>query len=157
MRCFYHRDKEAVGICKSCGKGVCAECAVDLDKGLACRSRCEESTRSIIALIDRNIQLAAAVPSAQIVPSSQPMPTPAQSADYVAAQLSTHIRSTHQFRWASGTLNLLIGLSLLGAGIVQGPLLLDFLGLWFLVFGAVTLFQTHRSSRQPRLSKTVTQ
>jgi hypothetical protein len=28
MRCFYHHDKEAVGSCKSCGKGLCPECAV---------------------------------------------------------------------------------------------------------------------------------
>jgi|HubBroStandDraft_1064217.scaffolds.fasta_scaffold425520_1 hypothetical protein len=52
MRCFYHEDKQAVGICKSCGKGVCQECAVDFTKGLACRGHCEESVRSIIQKID---------------------------------------------------------------------------------------------------------
>lgn len=57
MRCFYHQDKDAVGTCKSCGKGLCAECAVDLGKGLACRGRCEADARAVISLIDRNIQL----------------------------------------------------------------------------------------------------
>lgn len=57
MRCFYHQDKDAVGSCKSCGKGVCAECAADLGKGLACRGRCEDDVRALISLIDRNIQL----------------------------------------------------------------------------------------------------
>src|SRR5262245_36948140 len=37
MRCFNHNDRESVGTCKSCSKGLCAECAVDLGHGLACR------------------------------------------------------------------------------------------------------------------------
>ncbi|MBP7275989.1 MAG: hypothetical protein KBA51_07280, partial [Kiritimatiellae bacterium] len=35
MKCFNHEDRDAVGTCKSCGKGVCRECAVDMGKGLA--------------------------------------------------------------------------------------------------------------------------
>jgi len=57
MRCFYHHEKEAVGTCKSCGKGLCSDCAVDLGKGLACRERCEEEAKAVIQLIDRNIRL----------------------------------------------------------------------------------------------------
>jgi hypothetical protein len=57
MRCFYHHDKDAVGSCKSCGKGLCAECAADLGKGLACRGRCEADVQALISVIDRNIQL----------------------------------------------------------------------------------------------------
>lgn len=57
MRCFYHQDKDAVGSCKSCSKGLCAECAADLGKGLACRGRCEADVQAVISLIDRNIQL----------------------------------------------------------------------------------------------------
>lgn len=57
MRCFYHQDKDAVGSCKSCGKGLCAECAADLGKGLACRGRCEEDVRAVVALVERNIKL----------------------------------------------------------------------------------------------------
>jgi len=57
MRCFYHHDREAVGSCKSCGKGLCPECAVDLTKGLACRGRCEADAKAVIQLVERNIQL----------------------------------------------------------------------------------------------------
>jgi hypothetical protein len=57
MRCYYHENKEAVGTCKSCGKGLCRECAVDLGKGLACRGRCETDAQAVIQLIDRNIHL----------------------------------------------------------------------------------------------------
>jgi hypothetical protein len=56
MRCFHHAEREADGTCKSCGKGVCSECAVDLDRGLACRGRCEANARAIIDLVERNIQ-----------------------------------------------------------------------------------------------------
>ena len=57
MRCFYHQEKEAVGTCRSCGKGLCPECAADLTKGLACRGRCEDDVRAVIELVDRNIKL----------------------------------------------------------------------------------------------------
>jgi len=68
MRCFYHEDKDSVGSCKSCGKGLCRECAVDLTKGLACCGRCEADAQALIQLIDRNIQLSAT--STNIIKSS---------------------------------------------------------------------------------------
>lgn len=69
MRCFYHEDKEAVGSCKSCGKGICRECAVDLVKGLACRGHCEADAQELIQFIDRNIQLSAT--STNLIQSSR--------------------------------------------------------------------------------------
>ena len=57
MHCFYHQDREAVGTCKSCGKGLCPECAVDLTRGLACRGRCEADVRALIQLIEHHIQI----------------------------------------------------------------------------------------------------
>ena len=156
MRCFYHQDKEAVGTCKSCRKGVCIDCAVDLGKGLACRSRCEDTARALIALIDRNIQLSTAAPMTYVVASPAPMRAPSQAPDYVATRLSSHIRSTRQFRWLSGTLYLIIAVTLLAAGLTQQLVLLDVLGAVLFVFGVVTLFQAQRSSRQPRLSETLT-
>jgi hypothetical protein len=57
MKCFYHTGQDAVGTCKSCDKGLCPDCAVDLGKGLACRDRCEADVRSMIALIDTNIEV----------------------------------------------------------------------------------------------------
>ena len=56
MRCFYHQDREAIGSCKSCGKGLCPECAVDLGKGLACRGRCEADAQAVIQLIEQNVR-----------------------------------------------------------------------------------------------------
>ncbi len=57
MKCFLHHDQDAVGACKSCGKGLCPHCAVDLGKGLACRQHCEAAVEALIGLIDYNLQM----------------------------------------------------------------------------------------------------
>lgn len=56
MRCFRHAQSEAVGTCKQCFKGVCADCAIDTGIGLACSPACQEEIKSIKALVDRNKQ-----------------------------------------------------------------------------------------------------
>ena len=58
MKCFYHNDKDAVGICKSCEKGLCIDCAIDLGKGLACKNHCEEDVNKIIDYSQENIKFA---------------------------------------------------------------------------------------------------
>ncbi|WP_242113029.1 DUF2180 family protein [Luteimonas aquatica] len=41
MQCYQHHDRAAVGVCRGCGKGVCAEgCAEDLGFGLSCSNDC---------------------------------------------------------------------------------------------------------------------
>jgi hypothetical protein len=52
VNCFYHQNEPAIGICKSCGKGVCRECAVDFTQGLACRGRCEDDVQTRIRQIN---------------------------------------------------------------------------------------------------------
>lgn len=52
MRCFNHGVRPAVGICKACGRGLCASCAADLGRALACRGRCEEEALRIVQLVD---------------------------------------------------------------------------------------------------------
>jgi len=64
MRCYYHRDRDAVGLCKSCGKGLCDACQTDLGQGLACKDRCEEIVRGLIALIEHNVR---ATPTAKVL------------------------------------------------------------------------------------------
>jgi hypothetical protein len=41
MQCFVHAPDAAIGTCKSCGKGVCRQCAIEVDRGLACSKQCE--------------------------------------------------------------------------------------------------------------------
>ena len=54
MKCFQHQTQEAVGICKSCGKGLCAECAYERDRGIVCGRVC---LKYIVRLDHYNEQL----------------------------------------------------------------------------------------------------
>lgn len=47
MRCFVHAEKESVGVCKNCCKGLCPECVGDNATSLACRDQCEERVKII--------------------------------------------------------------------------------------------------------------
>jgi len=54
MKCFYNPSQDAIGICKSCGKGLSSEFAVDLGRGLACKGPCEEDVKSLISLLENS-------------------------------------------------------------------------------------------------------
>jgi hypothetical protein len=60
MNCFVHDDRPALGICVSCNRGLCHECAADLPSGLACRDRCEDRVRRIADYLNRSIELSPA-------------------------------------------------------------------------------------------------
>lgn len=53
MKCFYHHERDAVGRCQTCGKGVCPECAVDLGTRTTCHGACEAEARKTMAIMDR--------------------------------------------------------------------------------------------------------
>jgi len=54
MNCYEHPDRPAVGICKNCQKGLCADCAADVGDGLACKDRCEQAVRDINEIVRRS-------------------------------------------------------------------------------------------------------
>ncbi len=46
MKCYRHREREAVGVCAACGKGLCADaCAHDGAAGLHCDDACAQRSR----------------------------------------------------------------------------------------------------------------
>jgi hypothetical protein len=53
----------AIGSCKSCQKGLCRTCAVDVGKGLACPA-CETDVRAINEMVARNITLSRSMSAA---------------------------------------------------------------------------------------------
>lgn len=55
MKCFYHPQSDAVGICKSCSKGLCRECAVDVGDGIACKDKCENRVKMTNELVAWNM------------------------------------------------------------------------------------------------------
>jgi TM2 domain-containing membrane protein YozV len=38
MRCSYHPDREAIGTCTRCGRGICEECCVPVNGRNVCKS-----------------------------------------------------------------------------------------------------------------------
>jgi hypothetical protein len=57
LKCFYHPNFDAVGLCKHCQRGLCPACASERDGGLACRDRHEREVEQVTALIQRNVQV----------------------------------------------------------------------------------------------------
>jgi len=38
MKCYYHTEKEAVGMCVNCGKAICPECLVEVRQKNYCKN-----------------------------------------------------------------------------------------------------------------------
>jgi hypothetical protein len=45
MLCFTHRDTQALGVCKTCGKAVCSACLRQVEGGIVCSEACENEHR----------------------------------------------------------------------------------------------------------------
>lgn len=43
MRCFNHPERDAVALCKACGKAVCPDCAIESQNGFACQQSCTQT------------------------------------------------------------------------------------------------------------------
>ena len=148
MRCFYHQDKEGVGSCKSCGKALCAACAIDLGKGLACRGRCEPDVTALIQLIERNIKTARdAGRGIGIMQSARPQQ--AERDFQLSATLSSYVERTQKVMSSIGILSLLVGVVFMAWGFAnrESFAFLAILSLCFVSFGFGILLAT-RKSRQ---------
>jgi len=55
MNCFYHSTVSAIGLCKYCQRGLCAECAAVVDDVLACKHRHEDEVHQLEQLTARNL------------------------------------------------------------------------------------------------------
>ena len=62
MHCFNHSDRLAIGICKCCSKGLCIDCATDLEHGLACKNKHEQQVEAMNMIIKKNAEMYAAAP-----------------------------------------------------------------------------------------------
>src|SRR5436190_13891824 len=63
MRCFYHNERDAVGTCRLCSKGLCLECAADLGIAIACKGRHEGLARGIAVSQARVSRLSPVMPA----------------------------------------------------------------------------------------------
>lgn len=62
MLCFNHTDRQAVGVCKSCQRGICTECATDLGHGLACKGKHELQVEDLESIVRQSTRIYAAAP-----------------------------------------------------------------------------------------------
>ena len=150
MRCFTHQDREAVALCRGCGRGVCSECAVDVGRGLACRGRCEQFARDFVAYLEEGVKThKSGFGNVTVIQQSDPgikltSPTsPPQLNQYLTATITQHIASNWRFRFRSAIFHLIVGIVLLGWGIVERdrtlwPLVL---GICFLLYAGFNLFR----------------
>ena len=68
MKYFTHHDADAVAVCKPCGRGVCAGCAmVATDNSVSCSPRCAETAARLGALISKSTRHAKATQNTQAI------------------------------------------------------------------------------------------
>ncbi|MEM2899566.1 MAG: hypothetical protein QXT63_02135 [Thermoplasmata archaeon] len=44
MKCYIHKEKDAIGACVSCGKGLCEDCKIEFDRKLHCKACIEKKS-----------------------------------------------------------------------------------------------------------------
>ena len=56
MKCFNHRDLEAIGVCRNCNKNVCENCLLWHEQpiGLVCSEPCKERIETLLNAISGN-------------------------------------------------------------------------------------------------------
>ena len=57
MECFKHENTSAVGICKSCNKAVCRDCAIEIPNGLACSDECAHYISELNEMNERGLKI----------------------------------------------------------------------------------------------------
>ena len=70
MNCYRHPNISAVGICKTCFKAVCPECATDVGNGLACKGSCEEKVLELNEMWERSAKIYGVGKHTSRIPSS---------------------------------------------------------------------------------------
>ncbi|WP_386069165.1 hypothetical protein ACFJIW_03730 [Tahibacter sp. UC22_41] len=67
MECFEHENASAVGVCKSCGKGVCRVCAIPVERGLACSPDCQPLATALAQVQETWVKNLRATSAARVI------------------------------------------------------------------------------------------
>ncbi len=54
MKCYNHNKIDAIGLCKTCSKGICIDCSEEIEFSLACKGKCIERAEMIDNMISNN-------------------------------------------------------------------------------------------------------
>lgn len=151
MRCFSHQEKDAVAVCRACGKGLCAECGADTGLGLACRGRCEQIARDYNELVERSIQMhKQSVGAVSVIQSSRE--SSAQRNDRFTTTVTGHIQWTRRFRSSMAIFHFVVGVVFVvwGAFDREKLTLALVLGFCFIAYGVFGFIQARGSTAQPQ-------
>ena len=55
MNCYKHSDICSVGICRNCFKGVCSNCALEFEDGIACSDKCLEKAKATVQVVANSV------------------------------------------------------------------------------------------------------
>ena len=53
MKCFSHRNSDAVAVCRSCGRALCSDCIAEVGLSCACINRCEADVAKFNEMLTR--------------------------------------------------------------------------------------------------------
>ena len=102
-------------------RGVCRECGVELDKGLACKLRCETDAHELIATIDQSVQY--------------------------RALSGAYVQATPKIMLGIALVSMFVGLFVSGWGLTLPHYdEIAFLGIPFLILGAIAMRISRRFS-----------
>ena len=62
MLCFNHPDRQAIGVCRACQRGICKECTADLGHGLACKGKHEADVENLEHIVRQSARIYAVTP-----------------------------------------------------------------------------------------------
>ena len=53
MQCYRHNEREAVAVCRHCGKAACSSCGEDTGQGISCSAACATELQESFRLRER--------------------------------------------------------------------------------------------------------
>lgn len=56
MQCYRHIARDAIAVCRHCGKAACADCSEDTGQGIACSAGCAAEIQASYQLKGRLLQ-----------------------------------------------------------------------------------------------------
>lgn len=51
MKCYTHRNADAIAVCRSCGRALCPDCVSEVGLACACKNRCEADVKRFNEMI----------------------------------------------------------------------------------------------------------
>ena len=60
MKCFNHRELDAIAVCKHCARALCSSCVMDVEGIASCKGKCETAVAATLAEVElhrRNLDL----------------------------------------------------------------------------------------------------